>query len=170
MTPEQSELINIFLAALWLVGAMLYARANRPKETYQLRRVPRAAAAFIAGHALIAIVLTALAGQLNIISFHLLLLGLLILGMAAFLWVLVVDAIAILLRAARTPLWLVGGIVMSLIFPYAFSFLISEALTGTGPSLQSLVFLTPGLIAAAAGLVWWSELPRPDDDQSGVFD
>ena len=171
MPTAPMELIAAFLALLWLGGAILYARTNRPKEAYQLRRVPRAAAAFVGGNALIAIVLTALAGELDIIRFHLLLLGLLILGMAAFLWVLIVDAVAILLGAARTPLWLVGGLVMIILFPYAWGFLIGGALTLAGPSPDSLLFFTPGLIAAASALGWWSELPRPDDEaESGIFD
>jgi hypothetical protein len=169
MAADQTELLALCLALAWLGGAILFARGNRPKEPTQLRRVPRAAAAFVAGNALIAVILTTLAGQLDIIRFHLLLLGLLILGMVAFLWVLVVDVVAILLRAARTPQWLAGGTVMIILFPYAWLYLIGAALAGTGPSPQSPFFITPGLIAAAAGLVWWSELPRPESADPDIF-
>lgn len=170
MASAPMELLNIFLALLWLGGAVFYARANRPKETYQLRRVPRTVAAFTGGHALIALVLTALAGTLDIMSFHLLLLGVLILGMVDFLWVLLIDGIAVLLGATRNPQWLVVGILLINLFAYGWVFLIGAALTGAGPSAQSPVFFVPGLIAAAAGLIWWSELPRPESDVPGVFD
>lgn len=170
MDSAPLELINIFLGLLWLGGAIIYARANRPKETYQMRRVPRAAAAFVGGHALIGLVLAALAGTLDIMSFHLLLIGILILGMANFIWLLLVDMVAVLLGATRSPPSLVGGIALAVLFPYGWLFLVGPVLTGAGASAQSLVFFVPGLIAAAAGIVWWSELPRPDSDQSAIFD
>lgn len=170
MGRDQTQLLSLCLALLWLGGAILFARANRPKEPYQLRRVPRAAAVFVAGIALVAFLLTALAGQLDILVFHYILINLLILGMLAFLSALIVDVLAILLRATRTPHWLAAGIVAAIAITYAWLFAIGEALWGAGPNPQSPVFFMPGLIAAAAGLVWWSELPRPETDEATVFD
>ena len=170
MTPDQTELLSLCLALLWLGGAIPFARANRPKESYQLRRVPRAAFAFIAGIALIAFVLAALSGQLGAMLFHAILINLLILGMLAFLSALLLDVLAIMLRATRTPIWLAAGIVVAVLITHAWIFLIAEALWGAGPSQYPPVFLTPGLIAAASGLVWWSELPRPEAHEPSIFD
>jgi len=144
MTPDQTELINICLALLWLCGAILFARANRPEESYQLRRVPLAAGTFVAGIALIAFVLAALAGRLDILVFHYILGSVLILGMIAFLSALIVDVVAIQLRAARTPQWLAAGIVTAIVITYAGLFVIGEALWGAGPSPQSPAFFLPG--------------------------
>lgn len=170
MAFDQVELLSLGLALLWLGGAILYARLNRPKEAYQLRRVPRAAAAFFGGHALVVMVLVAAAGGLGIIQFHYLLMGLIFLGMVGFLMVLVVDLVAMLLRAKRTPLWLAAGIVLAIAISHAWVFMLGNALLEAGPSPQPLAFLTPGLIAAATGIVWWSELPRPESLDPGVFD
>ena len=169
MAFDPMELQSLGLALLWLGGAILYARLNRPKEAYQLRRVPRAAAAFFGGHALVVMVLMAVAGGLGIIQFHYLLMGLIFLGMVGFLIVLVVDLVAMLLRAKRTPLWLAAGIVLAIAISHACVFMLGNALLG-GPSPRPLGLLTPGLIAAATGLVWWSELPRPESLDPGVFD
>jgi hypothetical protein len=170
MASEQLELLNLCLALLWLGFAILYARANRPKETYQLRRVPRAAAAFLGGYALNLTVLTLLAGELGILEFHYLLNGLILFGMVGFLVVLIVDIVAMLLRAKRTPLWLGGGVVLAIAITYGLIFVVVEALWGAGPSPRSPVFFTPGLIGAATAIVWWSELPRPESTDPGVFD
>jgi hypothetical protein len=174
MTLEQMELISLCLALLWLGGAVLYARANHPKEAYQVRRVPRAAAAFILGSTLIDLVLYALLGQLDVVFFHIVLVRALLIGMVFFLSVLLFDVAAVLLGAARTPGWLVAGIAGAVAISSAWLFLVSAALSGAGPDWQSLLFLSACLVAAAAGLVWWSELPHPDGEAhgaaSGIFD
>ena len=170
MAFDQMASLDLGLALLWLGGAILYARLNRPKEAYQLRRVPRAAAAFLGGHALAVMVPMAVAGGVGIIQFHVLLMGLIFLGMVGFLIVLLVDLVAILLRAKRTPLWLAAGIVLAIAISHAWVFLLGSAPPGAEPGPQYLAFLSAGLTAAATGVVWWSELPRSENLDPGVFD
>lgn len=168
MTFEQVGLVSLCLALLWLGAAVFFARANRPKEAYQLRRVPRAAGAFIIGSTLIDFILYALLGQLDVILFHVVLGRALLIGMIFFLSVLLLDVIAVLLRATRTPGWLVAGIAGSVAISSAWLFIMSAALMVTLPFF-SLLFLSTCVTAAAAGIVWWSELPRPDDTEPGIF-
>lgn len=170
MTFEQVGLVSLFLSLLWLGGAVLLARANRLKEAYQLRRVPRAAGAFIVGSTLIDLILYALLGQLDVVFFHVVLVRAVIIGMVFFLSVLLFDVAAVLLRAKRTPGWLVAGIAGGVAISSAWLFIVSAVLMATLPYF-SLLFLSTCLVAAAAGITWWSELPRPDDGaESGIFD
>lgn len=170
MTAEQVELINVGLALFWLGGAILFARARGPKEAYQMRRVPLAAAVFAAGGALIDIAVAMLSGQLDIIWFHVILGIAILFGMIAFLSTLFVDVFAIMLGATRTPPWLVAGIAAAILFFYAWLFLVGGALWGVVPGAGSVAFFVPGLLAAAAGLIWWSELPRRESGEAGIFD
>ena len=170
MSAEQMELISACVALLWLGGAILLARARGPKEAYQLRRVPLAAAAFAAGIALNDLAVAVLSGQLDIIWFHVILGITMLFGMIAFLSALFVDVFAIKLGATRTPPWLVAGIAAAILLFYAWLFLVGGALWGVVPGAGSVAFFVPGLFAAAAGLVWWSELPRPESGEAGIFD
>jgi hypothetical protein len=54
---------------------------------------------------------------------------------------------------------------------YAWLFIVGAVLWGMTPNIQSLLFLSGSLAPAAAGLVWWSELPRTEDGaEPDIFD
>lgn len=171
MTADLLGLISILLGALWLGGAIVYARANRPKETYQLRRVPRAAGAFIVGSTLIDLLLYALLGELDVIFFHVVLGRALLIGMVFFLSLLLFDVVAVILGAKRTPGWLAAGIAAAVVIAYGWLFILTSARWGAVPDIPSLLLLSGSFAPAAAGLVWWSELQRPDEvADPGIFD
>lgn len=170
MVSDTLELTSLCLSLLWLGGAILFARANRPKEALQLRRVPRAAGAFIVGSTLIDLVLYALLGRLDVIFLHVLLGRALLIGMVFFLSILLFDVAAVLLGAKRTPGWLVAGVAGAAAISSVWLVIAAAVLLGTTLDWQSLLFLSTCLTAAAAGLVWWSELPGPDSADPGIFD
>jgi hypothetical protein len=172
MAAEPLDWLSVGLALLWLGGAVWFARWNRPDEPGALRRVPLTALAFVGGLAVTILALVIATGDLAE-AMPFIIAGSLTVGVAAFLSALVVDAGAAALGATRTPGWLGAGIVIAILITYCWLSFILNWLSGDESGLRPLsaspFFLTPALLAAAA-LVWWSELPRPEGSDATPFD
>lgn len=165
------EAIAIATACFLLVLAILFARAVRGTGPSRARRILLPVLFFVLG--------TCLVFGLPRLFLGLPFLGpaglgqiLLWLALSALLASAIAEGIVFALNAERTPHWLAAGIVAAILGAYGSL----VALTGTLFLLAEPVAIVPSLVAAAAAIIWWPYLPRPegeeeaDDVAAGVFE
>ncbi len=165
------EAIALAAALLLLALSVLFARAVRFTGPSRARRI-LLPALFFTFDSMLVLLLPQLFLGTPLFPLGGVGIGLLLTLLIALAAALVAEGMVFALDAERTPHWLGAGIVAAILLTYA----------GLGLMIGGLIFrpepfaLAPALVAAAAAIVWWPYLPRPegeeepDDEAAEVFE